>query len=172
MRHPYTLVRSNRKTVALTVTRALEIVVRAPTKMKPADVDRFVAAHAGWIEEHLALQQAYAAAHPEPTQAEAEALRLQAEAYLPGRVKHYAAAMGYQPAGLRVTGAKTRFGSCSGQNRLCFSYRLMRYPIEAVDYVVVHELAHIPHKNHGPDFWRLVERIMPDYKARRALLKG
>ena len=47
----------------------------------------------------------------------------------------------------------------------------MEYPEEAVDYVVVHELAHIVHKNHGPDFWALVGRYMPDYKRRRALLR-
>ena len=47
----------------------------------------------------------------------------------------------------------------------------MDYPDAAVDYVVVHELAHIVHKNHGPRFWALVEQYMPDYRARRAMLR-
>ena len=47
----------------------------------------------------------------------------------------------------------------------------MAYPDAAVDYVVVHELAHIVHKNHGPQFWALVERYLPDWRQRRALLR-
>lgn len=47
----------------------------------------------------------------------------------------------------------------------------MDYPEPAIDYVVVHELAHIAHKNHGSQFWALVERYLPDYRARRAMLR-
>ena len=54
---------------------------------------------------------------------------------------------------------------------MCFSLFLMRYPMEAIDAVVVHELAHIRHKNHGPDFYRLVEGTLPDYRQRVGLLK-
>lgn len=83
----------------------------------------------------------------------------------------YAREMGVQPAAVTITAARTRFGSCSAKNRICFSWRLMEYPEAAVDYVVVHELAHIVHKNHGPQFWALVERYLPDWRARRALLR-
>lgn len=78
--------------------------------------------------------------------------------------------MGVLPASVRVTAARTRFGSCSAKNGLCFSLYLMQYPPEAVDYVVVHELSHILHKNHGPAFWACVAAVLPDYAARRALL--
>ena len=84
----------------------------------------------------------------------------------------YAAIMGVTPTGITVTGAKTRFGSCSYQNRLCFSWRLMAYPDEAIDYVVVHELAHIRHKNHSPAFYSFIEQVLPDYKSRIKMLKG
>lgn len=68
-------------------------------------------------------------------------------------------------------GGEKRFGSCSASNRLCFAWRLMRYPEAAVDYVVVHELAHIRYKNHGPAFYRLIASVLPDYKERIKLLK-
>ena len=76
-----------------------------------------------------------------------------------------------EPTGITVTGAQTRFGSCSPKNRLCFSFRLMDYPMAAIEYVVVHELAHIRHKNHGPDFYKEIAAVLPDWQARRQLLK-
>ena len=79
--------------------------------------------------------------------------------------------MGLHPTGLRITSARTRFGSCSAKNSICFSWRLMQYPDAAVDYVVVHELAHIREKNHGRAFYALVEQFLPDWRERRALLK-
>ena len=79
--------------------------------------------------------------------------------------------MGLRPAGITITGARTRFGSCSSKRRISFSFRLMQYPCEAIDYVVVHELAHLRHMNHSAQFYALIEQYMPDYKARRALLK-
>ena len=94
-----------------------------------------------------------------------------AKVELPPRVSHYAKLMGLIPAGITITGAEKRFGSCSAKNRLCFSWHLMRYPEAAIDYVVVHELAHIPHKNHGKAFYALIETVLPDYKARKKLLK-
>ena len=99
------------------------------------------------------------------------ALRQRAGEVLPGKVAHYAAIMGVVPASVKITAARTRFGSCSGKNSLCFSLYLMRYPEAAIDYVVVHELAHIRHHDHSPAFYAEVARVMPDYKERARLLK-
>lgn len=146
----YELVRSRRKTLSVQVTRECRVIVRAPLRLAKREIDRFVSEHADWI---------------------ARALAERAVSEIPPKVRHYSAIMGLRPTGIRITSARTRFGSCSGKNSLCFSWRLMEYPEEAVDYVVVHELAHIIHKNHGPDFWALVGQYMPDYKRRRALLR-
>ena len=94
-----------------------------------------------------------------------------AKEYLPGRVDYYSRLMNVKPTGIKITSAKKRFGSCSGKNSICFSYYLMLYPKEAVDYVVVHELAHIRHHNHSKDFYNFVSEFMPDYKEREKLLK-
>ena len=90
---------------------------------------------------------------------------------LPGKVAHYAAIMGVTPTSVKITAARTRFGSCSGKNGICFSLYLMQYPEAAIDYVVVHELAHIRHHDHSPAFYAQVARVLPDYKARQCLLK-
>ena len=79
--------------------------------------------------------------------------------------------MGLVPAGIKITSARTRFGSCSGKNSICFSWRLMLYPPEAIDYVIVHELAHIRHHDHSPAFYALIEQHLPDWKVRMKLLK-
>ena len=160
----YELVRSRRKTLSVQVTRECRVIVRAPLRLAKREIDRFVFEHADWIAKALAHQRSLAEAHPEPDEQQARALVERAAREIPPKVRHYAAL-------IRITSARTRFGSCSGKNSLCFSWRLMEYPEEAVDYVVVHELAHIVHKNHGPDFWALVGQYMPDYKRRRALLR-
>lgn len=168
---PYTLIRSSRRTLSLEITRELTVLVRAPMRCPKGEIDRFVARHENWIAAHVEKQRQRLAAHPEPTEEERRALIDRAKRELPGRVEHYAAIMGVQPAGITVTGARKRYGSCSGKNRLSFTWRLMAYPDEAIDCVVVHELAHIVHKNHGRDFYALVKSVLPDYDQRKKLLE-
>lgn len=66
---------------------------------------------------------------------------------------------------------KTRWGSCSSQGNLNFNYRLVMAPLPVIDYVVVHELAHLIEMNHSKKFWSLVEQICPDYKIYRQWLR-
>ena len=168
----YTVIRSRRRTLALEITRDARVVVRAPMRASQRDIERFVAAHRQWMDEHLARRQAWLETHPPLTEEEIAALRSRARAYLPGRVELWAGRMGVKLTGVKITSARTRFGSCSGKNSLCFSLYLMQYPAEAIDYVVVHELAHIRHKNHGPAFYAEVAKYMPDYRQRQALLRN
>ncbi len=168
----YTLIRSARKTISLEVKGDGTVVVRAPQRLPKREIERFLKSHETWLEQAKARVRAREAAHPEPDEAGREALIARAKELLPKRVAYFAALMGVQPTGLRVTGARTRFGSCSAKNSLCFSWRLMQYPAAAIDYVVVHELAHIVHKNHGPAFYALVASVLPDYKARIAMLRS
>ena len=167
----YQLIRSRRKTLAIEITREARVVVRAPMRCPQRDIERFLMEKQGWIALHLAKMQARAAAHPEPTAEQEAALRKKAREILPPLVARWAETMGVEPTGITVTGARTRFGSCSPKNRLSFSFRLMDYPMEAIEYVVVHELAHIHHKNHGPDFHAEVQAVLPDWRQRQQLLK-
>ena len=78
--------------------------------------------------------------------------------------------MEVHPTGLRITTARKRYGSCSSKGSLCFSCYLMCCPEEAVELVVVHELCHLREMNHGPGFYALLERCLPDWKERKKLL--
>lgn len=97
--------------------------------------------------------------------------RKQARAYLDKRVRHYAEKYGFRYGTVRITGALSRWGSCSFRNNINFPWRLLMAPPEVVDYVVVHELAHTVHKNHSPRFWRLIESIIPDWRQHRVHLR-
>ena len=167
----YTLIRSSRRTLSLEITRDLTVLVRAPMWASKVQIDRFVEQHETWIKTHMEKQRQRVRNHPEPTEEEKKALIARAKKELPERVAHYAAVMGVHPTGITITGARKRYGSCSGKNRLCFTWRLMACPDDAIDSVVVHELAHIVHKNHGPAFYALVESVMPDYHERKKKLE-
>ena len=155
----YTVIRSRRRTLALEVTRQGTALVRAPLHAADEDIARFVDSHRQWLEKHLAARQT-------------ALWRQQAKDLLPPLVAQWAQRMGVQPAGITITAARTRFGSCSGKDRLSFSLYLMAYPPAAIEYVVVHELAHIRHHDHSPAFYREVETYLPDWRARRALLRS
>lgn len=87
------------------------------------------------------------------------------------RVIIYSEAMRLYPQSIRVKGQKSLWGSCSFQNNLNFNYKLLLAPLQILDYVVVHELAHIRHKNHSNEFWKLVEEYIPDFREKREWLK-
>ena len=167
----YTVIRSRRRTIALEITRQGTALVRAPLHAADADIARFVDSHRAWLDKHLAARRSYMSAHPEPSAEQAALWRRQAAEQLPPLVRLWAQRMGVQPAGITITAARTRFGSCSGKNRLSFSLYLMAYPPDAIEYVVVHELAHIRHHGHSPAFYREVETYLPDWKRRRDLLR-
>ena len=168
---PYELIRSRRKTLALEITGDCRVVVRAPMRMSEKRIQAFVERHEDWIIQHLERQRQKAAAPPPPpTAEEIEAMKARARAELPPKVAFWSDKMGLIPTGFKVTTAKKRYGSCSGKNSLCFSCFLMNCPEEAVELVVVHELCHIREKNHGPGFYALLERYLPDWRERKKLL--
>ena len=169
----FELRRSRRRSISMEITDDLRVIVRAPLWMDREEVERFVSDHEKWLEKHMAVCRARWERERiwEQSPERLEELKRQAEEYLPARVKYYADRMGVEPSGVRITSARKRFGSCSGRNSLCFSFRLMAYPPEAVDYVVAHELAHIVHKDHSRAFYSLIEQYLPDYRKRIELLK-
>jgi len=88
------------------------------------------------------------------------------------KVLDFAKVMGVVPIAVKINAAKTRWGSCSGKKSLNFSWRLIMAEDDVVDYVVIHERAHITEMNHSSRFWAIVEGILPDYKERQARLKA
>ena len=97
--------------------------------------------------------------------------REQARQILPRRVHLFANQHNLQYQKIRIGSARTRWGSCSAKGALSFSWRLILTPMEVVDYIVIHELAHTLIHNHSKRFWNRVEKFLPDYKERRKWLR-
>ena len=88
----------------------------------------------------------------------------EAQRHIMSHVDHWANKMELMPADIRFRKSKRQWGSCSSKNILCFNTMMMKLPHHVIQYIIVHELAHIKHKHHQKAFWQLVEHHLPDYK--------
>lgn len=91
-------------------------------------------------------------------------LRRKAKYYIHNRLIDFMKLTGWSYRRFRITGAETRWGSCSSENNLNFTWKLMMAPKEVIDYLLVHELAHTVEHNHSKKFWQLVSSVDPNYK--------
>ncbi len=96
----------------------------------------------------------------------AEALRI-----ITARCAFYQSIAPQAPAGIKISNARKRWGSCGARGTLNFCWRLIMAPMEIIDYLVVHELVHIAYLNHSPQYWQKVASIMPDYRRREKWLR-
>ncbi|MEW6562624.1 MAG: SprT family zinc-dependent metalloprotease [Pseudomonadota bacterium] len=95
----------------------------------------------------------------------------QAEPVFAERLAHFAVHMRVQPKMLKLSSARTQWGSCSARGIVRLNWRLVQLPPRLLDYVVVHELAHLREMNHSAAFWREVEAVLPEWRSLRAELK-
>lgn len=100
-----------------------------------------------------------------------KALRERAREHFSGRLAPLAEVLGVGVPPLALSSARTRWGSCSTRSGIRLNWRLIHFPGAIIDYVVIHELAHLRHMNHSPRFWSLVEVACPDYRAARVELQ-
>lgn len=164
----YQIVYAKRKTLSLQIKETGELLVRAPYFVSKTEIKAFVLKHQDWIsrqKERLQTKKAL----PEPK--EADLLRLQAD--LERMLSHYAPKMGVTYSAFKLTSAKKRLGSCQPKSgRLCFSKDLWAYSIHLLEYVAVHELAHLKYPNHAPAFHAFVRSFLPDADDRRKQLRN
>ncbi len=166
----YEIVYSKRKTVSLKLTER-GLVVHAPKGLSEEKISEIVKRHEGWIKSHSERVKREESFWSSLSDERIEELRTLARDVLTRKTRMYSNIMGLSYGRITITGAKTRFGSCSSKGNISYSYRLMAYPERAVDYVVVHELCHLVYMNHSAEFYALLAKVLPDYKERRALLK-
>jgi hypothetical protein len=87
------------------------------------------------------------------------------------RINYYSDRIHLFPKGIKITSGRSRWGSCSHDNRLSFSWRIIMASLAVIDYILLHELVHIREKNHSAKFWATLESILPDYRRHRLWLR-
>ena len=158
-----TVIRSNRKTVAIQVNSDLSVTVRAPRSVSEKDIEEILKKKEAWISKHIEkIKETKERFEAEPTEKltreKVIALADEALKVIPERVEYFAKVIG-------VTYGKITKGN------LNFNCLLMLAPPEVLDYVVVHELCHRKQMNHSKAFWLEVEKVLPNYKEVRKWLK-
>lgn len=122
-------------------------------------------------DNHLRLTLAQRLAHNETNASIIKALeawyRTQAAQVLKERTAYFAAQMQVEPKAIIVKAQKRRWGSCDSRNIIRYNWKIIMAPSPLLDYLVVHELAHIKVKNHSPQFWDFVASVLPEHKALR-----
>lgn len=209
----YSIIRSNRKTVAIHVRDGV-VEVRAPYSMTRYDIDIFVSSKEKWIMSRLAELRGqterrdsfsldygdtvvyrgkkypikakdggrvgfddvsfYMPPGLSPDYIKAvcvQIYRMLAKRDLTLKTFDFAKELGKIPVAVKINGAKTRWGSCSSKKNVNYSWFLIMADDDVIDYVVVHELAHMYEMNHSDLFWQIVESVLPDYRERKARLK-
>ncbi len=167
---PHRIVRSNRKTVAIQITPAGEVILRCPNRLPKKQAEAFLEAKRPWIEAHLrrlARQETF----PPLSRLEVRELAQQAAEDLSARAARFAPLVGVTYGRITIRSQRTRWGSCSAKGNLNFNCLLMLCPEEVRDYVVIHELCHRKELNHSPGFWAEVAKVCPDYTQHKSWLK-
>jgi len=164
----YSIIRSSRRTVCVEVNRA-GVIIRGPFSLTDNEAERIYRSRENWItkaKDKFALRRDLF----EMDDADKEQLRRFAKEHIPPRVLEYANRFGFKYCKVRISSAKTRWGSCSAKGVLSFSLYLMRYPVECIDAVILHELVHTRHRNHKEGFYNELLELMPDYYERIKIL--
>ena len=208
---PDEIIRSNRKTLSLSIDFFGRLIVRAPKRCGAGRIFAFIQEKEDWILRKKAQMQG-AGIHLPPENLDGYSLFLlgkpclitltdekyvrydtenhrlflpenNAKAKLVKWLKDNAARilstvtqttaerMGTSYQKVAISSAKTRWGSCSADNHIRYTFRLLYAPKEVIEYVVIHELAHTKHKNHSAYFWLEVAKYCPNWKVHRAWLK-
>ena len=167
-------IRSRRRTMELHIREDGALIVRAPRFVRDEAIHRFVREKSSWIEKarQRILERAKLAQDLQPLLPEEErGHKERALALLTERCGFFSGMMGVTYTHIGISGARSRWGSCSPRGRLRFNWRLAMAPAHVLDYVVVHELAHLKELNHSRRFWAQVAAILPDFREAKTWLK-
>lgn len=171
-----TVIKSNRKTLAISIKEDLSVTVRAPRRASKAEIERILKEKEQWIQKHISLMKEKKSRLDEMkenplTDAELNELKAKAKRIIPERVAAFSKIIGVDYGRISIRSQKTIWGSCSSKGNLNFNCLLMLAPPEVIDYVVVHELCHRKEMNHSKAFWSEVEKVIPNYKFYLGWLK-
>lgn len=166
---PVEITRKRVKNINLRVSPDGKVRVSAPYLCTERQILRFVASRTDWIEQKL---QAVAARSEQFNEEISQAEIAELKRRIAASMAVWEEKTGLHPAGWRIRKMKSCWGTCNTKSRMItINTRLIKYPPECLDYVVLHELAHLRVPNHGPAFKALLSRYMPDWKQKKEALR-
>lgn len=174
----YTIERSLRaKHLRITIKPDASVVVTIPHRLAASYAESFINEERGWIEKKLShirkrLEKSPRTIIPKNSKKDFGDLKQEALLLVKRRLNHFNIYYSYTWKKVAVKNITSRWGSCSKQGNLSFSYRILFLNPEVADYLVVHELCHLGEFNHSKDFWSLVGKTIPNYKELRLQLKS
>ncbi len=184
---PITIQKSEKiKTLSLNITPSLEVILKMPDSCPQARANAFLKDQEAWLKKTLSImQEKYSLLHSQTYQNKIlvfdemknandytlTELKKILKTYLEQKLPLIAQKMQTSYTGFNIRNNAKVLGSCSYHNRLSFALLLVCAQKEAIDYVIIHELAHTIHKNHSKNFWRCVKTFCPNYRALRERLK-
>lgn len=174
---PYTLIRSSRKSCAISIDQDGQITVRVPMRISEKEISHLLIDKRLWIITKYLEVQEQKKNRPVSDLTDIQRAVLEqryiaaAKEYFPKRVAYFNQFTGGSYNRITIRDQKTRWGSCSAKGTLSFNWRLMLAPPSIPDYVIVHELCHLTYMNHSAAFWKKVESVYPDYRSARKWLK-
>ncbi len=184
---PITIQKSKKiKTLSLNITPSLEVILKMPNSCSQARASAFLKEQEAWLKKTLsAMQEKYSLLHSQTYQNKIlvfdevknandytlTELKKILKTYLEQKLPLIAQKMQTSYTGFNIRNNAKVLGSCSYHNRLSFALLLVCAQKKAIDYVIIHELAHTIHKNHSKNFWRCVKIFCPNYRALRERLK-
>lgn len=171
LRIPIVFRRSNRKTLAITITQEGNLLIKAPLRMSFREIERFLKQKQYWIYKQAKHVLEDASHNIYRSEEEIKVLREQARRVLTEKTDYYKTLLGVDYQRIRIGNQKTRWGSCSTRGTISYNWHLVLMPERIMDYVVVHELCHLLEMNHSERFWRKVGEILPDYESSRRWLR-
>lgn len=160
------------KSIRLIIKSDRKIVVTAPRWVTKRMIDKFVSSKVDWIKNSLKkIGDQENISKPGGSRAEFMKYQKRAKQLAVRKVKEINQFYNFDYNRITIRFVSTRWGSCSSKKNLNFNYRLIFLPEYLVDYLVTHELCHLQEMNHSAKFWKLVEKMIPDYKTRKQELK-
>ena len=194
----HTLVRSARKTLCIQIHPEKGVIIRAPRRLSERRIEKFLEEKEDWIRAKTTQQAKRQTQKPayefkpgetfpllgKPTTPPVhtrpkitEWYKMKALDHLRKRTHELAQELAeatnrkIKPQTIRIRSYRSRWGTCHRDNSITYNWRIIMAPPEIIDYLIKHELSHIPHKNHGPKFKKTLELIDPDFKKNQKWLR-
>lgn len=166
------LIYSKRKTLCIEISKNGELIIRSPKNLSQKNIEKFVNQKSPWINKKLVQRKNHILKTQKFLEQNLGNLsKKYAYEIISKKVAELSSTYDLKYNIIKVTNAKTRWGSCSSKNNLNFTKKIAILPVDIMEYIIIHELAHTKEKNHGKNFWTIIKNIIPDYKNKIEWLK-